>query len=440
MLKFGNIFYLYVLIALISGCKKDPKFNEDPYSNIQISDFNCGRINFSDTLLVSLGNPDKITSSISGSNNIYVATPGTSNLEMVKMNCDANFIWKKNYNYGTEKVVSVSALGKYDDFYVLTSTDNFTVSNGVDTVKAWVSFAEVTSSTTINCDRGVLAYNYIPNFITEQSIVALSNYSRLYKYDGSGNLQWQKNLKGNYYNNEGLCADSSNNIYVLTAERKTFTPFEVFTFTTNAYPSFAMPLDSNGFTVTKIDPFGNQVSSKTINKVYSWRAGSFNPALSVSANQVNVICDREVYVFNLSLGYYAKISPLSVNCVNKSIKPLNNPLVTNSVFHLETFNGIDNIYLFETWNGANKLNSNGYSDQSNIDMSPCMDYKGNIYFARAGFIEKFDSFGSKLYHKTLSFSQGTKTCLTSKMDQVYFINYENSGKLYIIKPDKNGNY
>lgn len=439
MTKFGKILCLLIAITVINGCKKDPKIEGPQVYSPSAGGFNCGRNSFLDTIFVSLGSPSKISSSISGSNNIYVATPGSSTLELVKMDCDANFIWKKNYNYGTEKVVSVSALGKYDDFYVLTSTDNFTVSYGVDTVKAWVSKAEVTSSTTINCDRGVMAYQFIPNFITDQSVVTLPNYSRLYKYDGAGNLQWQKNLSGNFYNNDGLSADSSNNIYILTVERKTYAPSEVFTFTPGIYPYYAMPLDSNGFTVTKIDPSGNQISSKTINKVYCNYAGIFNPGLSISADHVNVICDRDVYTFDMNLGYSVKVSPVSVNCVNKLMAPLNNAYVAVSVFHIRTYDGINTLYFTETFNGATKLITNLYSDQTNINMEPCMDNNRNIYFARGGFIEKYDLYGTKLYHKTLPISPLAITCLTSKLDQVYMIDYESSGRLYIVKPDVNGN-
>ncbi len=440
MLRLGKILCLLAVLMILNGCKKDPKIEEAVIVNSQAPAFNCGRPSFIDTVLVTLAGPPKITSSISGINNLYVATPGASTLEIVKMDCDANFIWKKNFYYGSEKVVSVSALGKYDDFYVLTATDNFTVSGGVDTVKAWVSYAEVTNSTTINCDRSVFAYVFNPKLVTDQSITALPNYSRLYKYDGAGNLQWQKNLTGNFYNNIGLSADTNSNIYVLTAERKTYAPHEVFTFTPSTYPMYDMPLDSNGFTITKIDPFGNQVSSKTVNKVYAYNAGDFNPAISVSANHVNVICSRDVYVFDMNLGYYIKTSPVSANCVNKAIMPLNNPYVPNSLFHLGVNDGISTTYLFETWNGANKLNSSVYSDQTNLAGLPSMDSDGNIYFARAGYIEKFDPNGYKIYHSALLIPPFTITCLATKLDQVYFFDYESSGKLYVVKPNANGNY
>jgi hypothetical protein len=443
MFRLGKILFLLISVMMINGCKKDPKIENSVLSASQSLGFNCGRVSFLDTISVTLNSPSKISASISGSNNIYVATPGSTSLEIVKMDCDANFIWKKNYNYGSEKVVSVSALGKYDDFYVLTATDNFTLSNGVDTVKAWVSYSENNSSTTINCDRGVSAYNFNPKFITDQSVITLPNYSRLYKYDGSGNLQWQKNLNGNYYDNynsAGLSADTSNNVYVLTAEKKTYAPFEVFTFTTSPYPSYAVPLDSNGFTITKIDPYGNQVSSKSINKVYANYAGIFNPALSVSANQVNVICDRDVYVFDMSLGSFIKTSPVSNNCVNKIMFPLNNPSIPNTVFHLSYYDGLNTTLLFETWNGASKVNSTIYSDQANIVGLPCMDNNNNIYFARPYFIEKYNAYGNKLYHKSIPISPFTITCLASKLDQVFMIDYESSGRLYIVKPDVNGNF
>ncbi len=438
MLKSKNAYLLLFIVLIFSYCKKDPEILT--ISNTKTSNLNCGRSSFLDTISVTLNNPTKICSSISGSNSIYVATPGITTLEVVKMDCDANFNWKKNYSYGTEKVVYVSALGKYDDFYVLTATDNFTVSGGIDTVKAWVSYGENFSPTTINCDRSSFAYVFNPKFITDQSIVALPNYSKLYKYDGAGNLQWQKNLNGNYYDNRGLSADSNNNIYVLTAERKTFTPFEVFTFTTSVYPSYAMPLDSNGFTVTKIDAFGNQVSSKTVNQIYAPYAGDFNPALSISSKNVNVICDRDVFVFDLNVSNYNKISPVSANCVNKKMVPLNNSHVASSSFHLSSYDGLNTTYLFETYNGTNKLSTNVYSDQMNINLEPCMDDNNNIYFARASFIEKFDSYGMKLYHKALPISPFTITCLTSKMDQVFYFDYESTGRLYVVKLDANGNY
>ena len=77
-----------------------------------------------------------------------------------------------------------SDLGKFDDFYVLTATENFTTTGGIDTVKAWVSYSENVSPNTINCDRSNLAYGFNPKFITDEAIIPLTNYSKLYKYDG----------------------------------------------------------------------------------------------------------------------------------------------------------------------------------------------------------------------------------------------------------------
>lgn len=449
MLKPGNIFCLLIALIIINGCKKDPKIEKA----LQASSFNCGRTSFSDTIFVTLNSPSKISSSISGINNIYVATPGTNSLDVVKMDCDANFIWKKSYTYGTEKVISVSALGKYDDFYVLTATDNFTIMPGTSTIQAWVSYYETPNSNTINCDRGVSAYNFEPNFVPDRTFLAQSNYSRLYKYDGAGNLQWQKNLTGNFYDNlslnylnTGLSADTNNNIYVLTAERKTYTPQEVFTFTPSTYPYYAMPLDSNGFTVTKIDPFGNQVSSVTIENVHNtnyYVGGTFFcPSLSLSKNNLNVTCDRYVYVFDMNLGYLNKVSPVSDNCVDKRMFSLNNPNVSNSVFHISYNDGISYRWLFEKWNGVNKLNSTIYSDQLYIDGIPCMDDNQNFYFCvpSTGRIRKFDTYGMLVYSLFLQFGPNAKTCLTSKMDQVFVFDYTSLGRLYVFKPDANGNF
>ena len=125
----------------------------------------------------------------------------------------------------------------------------------------------------------------------------------------------------------------------------------------------------------------------------------------------------------MNLNYYVKTSPVSSNCVNKVMVPLDNPYVTNSVFHLSYYDGLNTTLLFETWNGTNKLSSNIYSDQNNLNMDPSMDYNGNIYFARGHYFEKYDPYGSKLYHKTTPISPFTITTLSTKMDQLFFFDY-----------------
>mgnify|MGYP001587670703 FL=1 len=170
-------------------------------------------------------------------------------------------------------------------------------------------------------------------------------------------------------------------------------------------------------------------------------AGNFNPSLSISASNVNVICSRDVYVFDMNINYLNKISPVSVNCVNKQITPLNNPYVSNSIFHLRTFDGVSNNYFTETYNGANKLGMSAYADQTSAYYPrPNMDDNGNIYFSGQNFYSKFDAFGNKIYSKSLFFSPFSITCLTSKSDQVFLFDYEGVGNLYIVRPDANGNY
>lgn len=426
---------LFVTLTLFS-CKKESSFLGGALSN-EISDFNCGRSKFIDTLTANFGNAMKISGTISGANNIYISNIGTSTLTVLKVDCNASFIWQKNYSFFGEKVISVNARGKGDNFYVLTASDNFTI-NAVDTLQAWVCEGVNLQEDSVNCNRSSMAYSFIPNYITGQRIT-LSNYSKIYKYDSNGNLIWQKTLNGNYYENNGIGIDSNNVVYVLTANRKSYNSY-MDPSMQGVYPAYLAPLDSNSFLIYKFDSLGNQLASTTVNKVFSFSPNYFNPQISVSASNVNVVCDRNVYCFDLNLVNIGNFSPVNPNCDGKIIVPLDNPKLNESVYNIRVVDGINVNYYTEYYTGLNKILGFSYSSSTYLNIKSAVDDKKNIYFVRTDCMSKYDNLGGLKYNKTVIFPPSYVTDLATVKDQVYYFFYNTLGQLYVIKPDINGNY
>ncbi len=436
-----NLFLIVFLAICFYSCKKDPQIPNQG-NNTEDSGFNCGRSKFIDTISANFSSPAKIGSAISGKNNLYVYTIGGSNLEIIKLDCDANFLWKKVFAYPNEKVISVISEIKGDNFYVLTATDNFTsIPTYTSAVKAWVSDGEALNPTNTECDRGIFAYTFNPNY-KKDSIINLGNYSRVNKYNASGNFIWQVSLNGNFYNDNfyngnGLCLDTINNLYVLTATKKGCSPFKVDSLS-GTYPAYATPLDSNSFSIVKLDSNGNQLLIKSLSKIKTMGTGFFNPFLSISANHVSVRVDRQSYIFDNQLNFINKISQASDLCVNKGVYPLNNPKLKNLNYFIKIYDGITTNYYYENYFGGVKINSTSFSDNSAYVFSS--DDYGNIYLGIAGSICKYNIYGVKQYSKVLPSFIMPLYAASAKARQPFFFIYDSNGKLYIVKPDFNGNY
>lgn len=427
---------LLFLTLIIFSCKKESHFIGGSIPNEAI-EFNCGRPKFIDTLTVNFGSTTKINATISGANNIYISSVGSTTLNILKVNCDAAFLWQKNYSFPGEKVISVNARENGDNFYVLTASDNFTI-NAVDTLKAWVCEGVNLQKDSVSCSRTSLAYSFIPNYITGTR-VTLSNYSKIYKYDSNGNLVWQKILPGNYYENKGISIGSNNAVYVLTASRKSYNSYMEPSMQ-GVYPAYLAPLDSNSFAIYKFDSLGNQLASATIDKVFSFGSNYFNLQISVTASNVNVICDRVVYCFDSNLGNIGSFSPFNPFCDGKNVVPLENPKLSESVFNIKVIDGLNVNYYREHYNATSKVLSYNYGSSACLYTESAIDDKKNIYFVRPDCISKYDNLGGLKYNKTLSFPPVYITDLATVEDQIYYFYYNTLGQLYIIKTDINGNY
>ena len=431
-----NLFLIVFLAICFYSCKKDPQIPNQG-NNIEDSGFNCGRSKFIDTISANFSSPAKIGSAISGKNNLYVYTIGGSNLEILKLDCDANFLWKKVFAYPNEKVVSVISEINGDNFYVLTATDNFTsIPTYTSAVKAWVSDGEALNPTSTECNRGIFAYTFNPNY-KKDSIINLGNYSHVNKYNASGNFGWQVNLNGNFYDGNGLSFDNNANLYVLTAIKKNYSPLKVDSLS-GTFPAYNTPLDSNSFSIVKLDSNGNQIFARVLNKIKTMATDYFNPFLSISSNNISVRIDRESYIFDHQINFLGKISQVTDLCIGKSVNPLSNPNLKNLNYITSVYNGTNMDYYVENYFDVGKLNTNTFTNSSLVAYS--IDDKNNVYLNLGNSFCKYISFGGVQYSKPLSFFLSPLFSISTKACQAFLFIYESNGKLYIIKPDSYGNY
>jgi len=421
----------FVIILFVS-CRKesDPVFSShEPF--------------YSKTLQVAGRSQYDLFAGCSKNNFLYIVQKEAgSSYFLTKCTGDLTIAYQRNIELGEEKLMRVVGSVKDDCFFTVSASDNIG-DIPPETVSAFVYVGKKPGSASCNVSASDYSYYNSFNYKPEQKVV---NRTILRKFNKAGDQVWKCEFEGNYYRGNPLSMDDEGNLVLLTANRAPYRPYMNKKLSGGLTPYYDFPTDSNSFTIQKINNNGNVIALKTMYNVIQTQFYSFEPSLSVSAKEIYVSNQNNLYVFDKYFRLVTDVKPLDNSCNNEIRTVVANPY-TDTVFVsgglLKEFLQYNN-YTAQLKRHRLIKSSQNLNSEANFVL---MDNEGYVYAVdKYGFskLAKYSPGGEQIYNKSL-YDHGFlvsfrwQSMMTDRSNKLIIVLLQ-SYRIQVYKLDEKGNF
>jgi hypothetical protein len=327
--------------------------------------------------------------------NYIVRNISGDQFELTKCDIDGAFIYQKPITVGPGKIQKMIGDQKGDGFYILSSTFNYTTTGNGTANPAMVNRNTLANSQVTGCNYDdAVCYQFETAFIPG-GYTRLTNNTVLRKIDGEGNLLWQKNFDGNYFDGNSLDLDAKGNIVLLTGIKNAYDP-QLNNQLSGVLPYYKFVLGPHTFKLTLLAPAGIILAESPSIEFYEPDANSMKLNLSVSKERILVNGVTCLFEFDPSLNSIPTAKPISNTCYNYFTSAV-------ACSKLSQFYISGRVYLDQ--NQDNYLvarvhsNDRAIKEYASINFFKRMDDNGNFYNIYWSGISKYDGSNNKLYSR-----------------------------------------